>query len=1307
MSVLLERIRPRRIRSNKPMERVSLCENAHRALSPGLIFYGLYSCAPNPVLFVNCILKVLSVKVYIKVMFSCRILRIKFALLAFIALQAAVGMSTTGLVSALSGNSTGVFPNNRQMPLFKKMYSGIPDTLEIFVLYVQFKSEDPDDNPSTTGKGTFNSAKDTTFKLDPNGFHDYVYYLEKHLEFASNYFRTISNGRLILKWRMFPAPAADNGRIQAPIMLEKRMAAYNPNIKKKDEKRIVFYERKARALMSFIAEALRRADRLDSADNPFSVPGVSNNHKYRSYLIFHAGHSGLIDGGKLGQIGADTPNDIIDFFVTREDFALLNDVSEASGSITNPYLAQAADSAGVAVSSGDTITQVMVLSESASQDEVNFGISGILVNQIARQIGMPDTWDRGTGFTQLGYFDLMDVGHLALYGFMPVFPSAWVRYYMGWETPVTARPGVNGESEYIIKSAISSLTGGVPGVQSVKIPINEREYLLVENRQKSLNDSITIYFSKPLNKNDPKFSVQDSVTINTVQIDSLLLDSLCDDKGKNCVVNPYRPQGVITGASSYDMGVPGSGLVVWHVNEWFIEQWVPYGIVNISNDDTKEFTGLSLVEADGDLSIGKEGKDNLGQSVFDFGSASDVLPHIRKYLKEPREDSVWARDTVRYIWPYGHANTNSWNDGKSHIVLEAPLPVSASGPSERSINPVWGDSIYSYANTALTLKVYWNKNPNIQLKAGWQWPAMTAVSTHPQALALIKFANSGLASLISNEGYIQLLGPDGRGAVAAIDTLSIPNTYDSLNTLIPTLKTTDTLQMPVSSLGGPLGVPLGHAVIEDTIICMLSQDGYLHFNTLLYDSLASINNSASYNRVSINSGGILGPIVVEGNAWVITSTDTLCAYNPLGQSIMRIGLPHMEYHSLSAARNLSTSQWELIIAGQGGRVVWVDISQLVASEITSGQEWASANQYFSVSVSDFDRDGSNDALVLGSRNAATIMSRGGVHLPNYPIAVERSAAFVDTGNNVTLITGDGSAPALGDLNNDGYPEFVFTGTNGIWVVDFKGAVIPGWPFLFETHQNVGMLYSSSQYPSSVIQTTPVICDLNGQTTVLCASPDGLIWALDAQGNPLKITGYDETSSQALYSGIKSTSITDWPLAVGGLNFDTTDSPYIHLTLGNLDGGADLELMAQTGTGHLFAWALPAAKLTAGSAWQGPGGNFMRQNFLDVSVLNVPSALQPQAVIHDFHLFPSPLKGAIARIHLDIGAPAGKARLRVFDIAGGIVRDITYPGFPLPGLQPYISVDLSSLGPDVYSALMEVWFENGSKKQKFINFGVIR
>ena len=89
----------------------------------------------------------------------------------------------------------------------------------------------------------------------------------------------------------------------------------------------------------------------------------------------------------------------------------------------------------------DTLSTIMVSSETASQDGLNWGVNGIIVNQIARELGLPNTFDAVKGTSRLGYFDMMDfAGYNAGNGFFPAMPAAWERAYMGWSDVKEVRP---------------------------------------------------------------------------------------------------------------------------------------------------------------------------------------------------------------------------------------------------------------------------------------------------------------------------------------------------------------------------------------------------------------------------------------------------------------------------------------------------------------------------------------------------------------------------------------------------------------------------------------------------------------------------------------------------------------------------------------------------------------------------------------------------------------------------------------------------------------------------------------------------
>ncbi len=1007
--------------------------------------------------------------------------------------RAASPLSVLALLASL-GTASAQMPR----PLFKAAAIGsTPDTLEVFCLYVQFKDETSlNDDPATTGTGTFGSDTSKSYGLDPGANNPVLRkntaYLEKHFEFAENYFNKASNGQVVIKPRFFPPP---DGNGNVPVLtLSKHMKAYNPALQDKSQKQKIadFETEQAQALMTFVTETATDFNKEDSADNPFKVAfsETPSPHRYHAFLLFHAGASRLIDGGTLGPAGANTPNDFLDFFVTQPDFKYLATADSAPGK-PSPYRV---DSLGFVDSAQDTVSQFMMLSEEASQDGTNWGINGILVNQLARQMGMPDLFDVVRGISQVGYFDVMDfAGYNTQNGFLPVFPSAWTRSFMGWDQPVNAAHGAGPYSQTMLSPADQP---GIGRTRTLSIPLNEREYLLVENRQRAARDStVMIYFSAPSGTNDVTFGQADSVAVPYVYLDSIFADSVGGRK------NPYKPSGIITGASHYDVGLPGSGLLVWHVNEWFLESFLKDGLVNAYLGDTlgSQYRGLEVVEADGIPAIGQQFTDALGQPSFDYGTADDVLPHIFRQRKNPPTDTTWAAapETLSVIGSYGFANTNSWNDGRTGIKLVAPLP--ANPLFARTLSGFTGDSVFTLRDSALALQVWWPNDSTLLQPAGSVWPVRTEPSGNFQAVNVIHAAGAAAPYIVSasDTGMLQTYAASGKLALAARDTASDPAHYDSVMALLQSGNTRPQNSAAVSSIVDPAGAPLGACVANDTVMAVLTRKS-LRLIHPIADSLGDSAARSGGRVVSVSLRGAVGPMAWDNKVFVVDSLGVLRWY-PLnyglsgGLPVDSVALPPQAYQAMAGLNFGAAQVPQVVVVGAKGAAIRVDIAAHQAVDMhpawnsSNWKDSVSSDEIFSVVASDFDRDSMDDVFLLGSKGAALLFharsDKQGQAFAGYPQRFPRSVRLLDTAGH-GYNTEDRSSPALADLNRDGHPDILFSGSNAVFAVDWHGAWLPGWPFLPQQHQAVGLTYGSGLFPQTVIGSTPLVLSLRQRTAVL-------------------------------------------------------------------------------------------------------------------------------------------------------------------------------------------------------------------------------
>ncbi|MFB0516542.1 MAG: hypothetical protein ACETWG_08055, partial [Candidatus Neomarinimicrobiota bacterium] len=415
--------------------------------------------------------------------------------------------------------------------------------LTILALRVAFTR---DDNLSTTGDGTFLMELTADDSLRCDGFHvdrpphDAAYFYAQ-LQAIANYYQQVTRGRVtfdLAHSSVFPEG-------EEPIVLGE-MASYRP---------VVDEDSSDALLVALFAESLTAA-----ADSEVNVLD------YNMVVVFHAGLGQDFAYPMLDPTPLDIPSAYID----------LEMIAEALGTAGIPLPPDGVlfDRPGILLPEGQNhiyydIVEDIFFGETDYCD-LQIGLTGTFALLMGYALGFPPLFDTDDGETGIGVFGLMDVGSNNGQGVIPAPPTAWTRTYLGEQTV---------ELEGDIALAARHLPEGQIG----RITLSTDEYFLVENRLNWVLPGVSLDSLRYRNRIE---NLDGSYTLP--HYFDYLVDSVRVD-----IVN-----GVITAIHNYDIGLPGSGLLIWHVDE---SRYTPFmqGI----NDDP-EARAVALVEADGAVDIG-------------------------------------------------------------------------------------------------------------------------------------------------------------------------------------------------------------------------------------------------------------------------------------------------------------------------------------------------------------------------------------------------------------------------------------------------------------------------------------------------------------------------------------------------------------------------------------------------------------------------------------------------------------------------------------------------------------------------------
>jgi hypothetical protein len=962
------------------------------------------------------------------------------------------------LLKSASTNGIGDTARAYQWSVDFRKSSG-KDNIHIIAIRAEFQ---PDTSTLTTGNGRFGMkgdtkeqrfyAQDTVYKFDRLP-HDFTYF-ENQLAALRHYYNKVSRGNLTLTDSIYPNNATDAG-----YGVPKKMTDYSPGWKRKTETTDQYWDRKTHGLMMFIKDAVKTADSAGvfknlerREDGKLWHVGIKDTTK-AVILIFHAGASYLTDGGLEGAAAADSPSDMIDAFINQEFFKLFKDTLNFDTTAISVNGKQQTIT-GISVNGNGkklTIDEVMMCSETSNQDGLNWGIQGILVNQLARQLGIPDLFSTSSGVPAVGAFCIMDfAGYSAGQGFIPPYPSAWTRAFMGWDRPFVVGAG----GSYNVKALTSVLDNNNNGNDTtiLLIPLNNNEYYLVENRQRNLSDTASRF------KYDGNLISAYPFNVNLNSNVKLL----SNDVSK-----------VILKTENNDISLPASGVLVWHVDERVIRQRLAYNFVNADSS----YRGVRLVEADGINDLGVTFTDAFYQAAFDYGGAEDVFPH-----KSFRYDKTKTNADVKGFGPYSRPSTRSNDGGHTYLNIEFTT-YSGTPRTERTLN-FQNDTIVNYSDTYFIVGI-----GNDYKVPGWPRraapesfydPRNTSSAnndTVPKSFYDPLITEIAVSQSSGNKDTVlALLSESGRFYLYSLNGNN-PKSYGSKSIAI-----------------GLVGKPGEIADSSRKITYFDSIPGAFTFPTAINGKIyipSTQNELYIYNSANINDGRtiIVLPVApssyvcgIDNQTWAVGLTDGKIVTGNVINDTSHINLKSKSPVCAIAALKDSAKTFAAI-QNDGALSIIKNNTASSSTRITKGIA------PFTLITGDLDNDGKSEIIVSDSKQGVWVYTR------ELKLAQGWKEDPNDWANTYYIDPDDPkktpsryrypknfSAPALADLNRDGSLDIVISGTNGIYALNRKGALLSRWPAYLDNRY---------WYQRGSVTTSPIVVSAgNNQPLVLFSSPTG-------------------------------------------------------------------------------------------------------------------------------------------------------------------------------------------------------------------------
>ena len=815
--------------------------------------------------------------------------------------------------------------------LLLAVLSAAPSAAEqwrILAVRVDFPLEEIDE-PSTSGNGAFD------LRSASEALPDYVFpydlpphnrtYFQRHLQALARYYDTVSEGQVEIDYEVFPS--AESGAYALP-----QSALWYGNGRSPEEI--------ADKWVQLVRDAVAAAEG-DPAGPDFSL--------FNSFLFIHAGL-----GHETGQL-----NDIRSVFLAETDL----EVHTAERPI-------AAD--------GIDITSAWILPE-AVNDQGRAGLNGLTAKFFGHQLGLPGLSNFADGLPATGGWSLMDVGPNRLgfvlqgaqlrtvFGFVPPHPIAWSKARLGWIEPLIVH------RDTTVTLVATDRTAAAEWRKAVQVPISSSEYFLIENRQRRGRTALPEGVEPPFQ----------GIDITWIEPEQIEFSGTGEDEAS---LGP--DSGVWLGVGEYDAFIPGSGILIWHVDDAVIAAEESSGAVN--NDRVRQ--GIVLEEADGERDIGNafferqdvtegEGSDPFFAGTAPDGGVSNTVFGPDTTPSTTTNSGLSTGVSIEVLSELGDTMTVRIEFGNAHPGW--PLAM-ASGERLQGADLDGDDAIELIAQSPSGVTVLTNSG---QTRAETEGVFLAAAPAQSQGPGAVFVASGDLVSAWQPT------------AEAAIKWTTTVETGPDAALLAPQL----------------------HGFSETPVLAIASVSG------------VAVLDAESGEQLQRTSTPPLSALALQTTAgeWHLlgTSAETAVAVSAGGTTTLW-------QSTAGALMPLVTGDLD----GDGdGEIVAVSQDGLITALAADGQvSWQSALVQPVVGspvLGDVDGDGYLEIVVATQQGIVALRATGAI-LANFPIEFPSHQELQATT----------SGPILADLDGDGRQEIVAAMESGALIgIDDDGTQLPGFP----------------------------------------------------------------------------------------------------------------------------------------------------------------------------------------------------------------------------------------------------------------------